>query len=119
LQTFYFFKYGPLPGRDAEALLEQATHAGVAYVGGTVYDIDGEFPALMLYGETEVRGDVLQCNVDSMPRVDLLDCITSGTLRRVATTAISKDGSHLPCWILVAGPAIAHKLTPQSRIPHH
>jgi hypothetical protein len=72
----------------------------------------------MLYGDTEVHGEILECAVDAMNDIDKMNCITSGTLRRIATNAIAPDGSHIPCWILVAGPAIAHKLTPESRRSH-
>jgi len=113
---FHLFAYGTL--RSAEAppppLLQGARRVADATVQGTLYDIDGEFPALMLYGTTPVPGTVW--HIPEAARLAMLDeyeQVDRGLYRRVAVEA-----GGVACWVYVAGPALASRLTPDRRLAH-
>lgn len=109
---FHLFVYGTLRdgGRNARML------AGCAFVRaattpGTLYDIGGEYPALMLYGELPVRGEIWRCPADLLLRLDAFEGVDDGLFRRVG---LEVDG--IPCWTYVAGPRLARRLTPDARV---
>jgi gamma-glutamylcyclotransferase (GGCT)/AIG2-like uncharacterized protein YtfP len=109
---FNLFVYGTLRrGCRAHEKIADCDFVGVAHLNGTLYDIDGLHPALMLYGNTSVAGEIFRCPADRLAGLDLYEGVDSGLFRRVAAEI---DGT--PCWVYVAGPALAHRLTPGQRI---
>lgn len=112
MSSFFLFVYGTLR-RDggAAGVLEGATFLEPAEVGGVLYDIEGRHPALMLYGDARVRGEIWTCPADLLPRLDAFEGVEEGLFRRIG---VEIDGR--PCWTYVAGPAIARHLTPDRRI---
>ena len=57
-KTFQLFVYGTLrSGERSHEVLKDAQLVGTGTIGGVLYDIDGEYPALVLYGHTRVRGE--------------------------------------------------------------
>src|SRR5690606_22393153 len=101
---FHLFAYGTLRNADGATtpLMQGARRVADATVAGTLYDIDGEFPALMLYGATPVSGTVW--HIPDAARLALLDeyeGVERGLYRRAAVEAAG-----LPCWVYVAGPAL-------------
>jgi gamma-glutamylcyclotransferase (GGCT)/AIG2-like uncharacterized protein YtfP len=111
--TFHLFVYGTLlRGGAANALLDSCERVRPAAVAGTLYDVGGEYPALMLYGESPVRGEIWRCPNDLLPRLDTFEGVGEQLFRRVA---VAVEGT--PCWTYVAGPAIARELTPSRRLP--
>jgi gamma-glutamylcyclotransferase (GGCT)/AIG2-like uncharacterized protein YtfP len=110
---FHVFVYGTLRADAAAAeLLAGCRRLGTASVSGTLYDIDGEYPALMLYGTTPVTGEVVHIpDAARLPRLDEYEGVDQGLFRRVG---VEVDG--VACWTWVAGPALAHRLTPERRL---
>ncbi|HSJ25529.1 MAG TPA: gamma-glutamylcyclotransferase family protein, partial [Longimicrobiales bacterium] len=86
-------------------------HIGTATVSGILYDMDGRFPALVLYGTEPVEGEVWRCPPDVLWRLDEYEGTASGLFRRVAVEVTTRDGD-LPCWVYTAGPALSRKLVP-------
>ena len=114
---FHLFVYGTLkPGERNAHLLSDGEWVGPATVGGVLYDIDGQHPTLLLYGSTPVSGMVCRCPVALLEKLDQFEQIDDGLFRRVAVTAQMEDGTEQACWTYVAGPKLAHKLTPGRRI---
>jgi len=109
---FNLFVYGTLRADGVAAeLLAQAGYIRSAAVPGTLYDIDGAYPALMLYGSTPVRGEIWHCPPDLLAQLDAYESVQHGLFRRVGV-----EVAGLPCWTYVAGPALASKLTPERRV---
>ena len=118
-KTFDLFVYGSLrSGHAANAMLDTCTLIGDATVNGILYDIEGRFTALIVYGDTPVRGELWRCPSQLLLQLDTYEGVSSGLFRRIATTATKADGSGAPCWLYVAGPALARKLVPGRRIDH-
>ena len=126
---FHLFVYGTLRKNGSAAhMMSGCEHLGSATVGGVLYDIDGEFPALVLYGKAPVRGEVWRCPSRMLPELDRYERVSSELFRRVAVTAKLETGDSAACWVYVAGPGLAPKLTPErhvngwppipERIPH-
>ncbi|MCI0435883.1 MAG: gamma-glutamylcyclotransferase [Gemmatimonadetes bacterium] len=110
--TFHLFVYGTLRSTGAAAArLAGCELIAETTVCGSLFDIDGRFPALMLYGDTQVRGEVWRCPASLLLRLDEYEGVDRGLFRRVCVTA-----TDLPCWTYVAGAALAHQLTPARRI---
>lgn len=111
---FRLFAYGLLRDADSTPLMEGAQRVADATVAGTLYDIDGDFPALMLYGTTPVEGTVWHVpNAATLEQLDEYEGVGRDLYRRVAVEAAG-----LPCWVYVAGPALARRLTPERRLAH-
>ncbi len=110
--SFFLFVYGTLrsSGRAA-GRMDGCEFIAETTVRGTLFDIDGRFPALMLYGDTPVRGEVWRCPADRLLRLDEYEGADRGLFRRVGVVAADR-----PCWTYVAGPALAPKLTPDRRV---
>ncbi len=111
---FHLFVYGTLrsEAEAASALLGGSRRVATATVNGTLYDIDGEYPALILYGATPVAGEIIHIPDSSrLHRIDEYEGVDSGLFRRVAV-----EVAGVPCWAYVAGPALAHRLTPERRL---
>ncbi len=111
--TFFLFAYGTLLGAGAGShLLQGCLHSGRAQVNGILYDIDGEYPALVLYGEQPVAGELWRCPWQRLARLDEYEGVGVGLFRRVAVEVKHENGDRIASWIYVAGPKLAHKLSP-------
>ena len=110
---FNLFVYGTLRGNGAAAdRLAGASMIGKGVVRGTLYDIDGEYPALMLYGDMPVEGEIWHVPSAAMlARVDEYEGVAQGLFRRKAITVAGHA-----CWVYVAGHALAPRLTAERRI---
>lgn len=116
MSGFNLFVYGTLQAGNAGAqLLEGSSRIGSGTVAGTLYDIDGRFPALVRYGEDEVQGEVWRCPSDLLLTLDRYEGTEEGLFRRIADEVQTERGL-LPCWLYAAGPALSRKLTPDRRI---
>ena len=114
--TFLLFVYGTLrSGGRSSAMLQNAQLIGDATVGGVLYDIDGEYPALVLYGNTPVSGEVWRCANEMLPRLDAFERVDDGVFRRVGLEVDTSAGV-VACWTYVAGPALTRKLVPAQRV---
>jgi gamma-glutamylcyclotransferase (GGCT)/AIG2-like uncharacterized protein YtfP len=110
---FHLFVYGTLRREGAASkLLAGCEYVGPATVGGTLYDIGGRFPALLLYGKEPVRGEIWLCPFERLAQLDAYEGVERGLFRRAG---LEVDG--IPCWTYVAGPAVARELTPDRCIP--
>ncbi|CAN5756538.1 gamma-glutamylcyclotransferase [soil metagenome] len=119
MSPFNLFVYGTLQrGGSAHDQLRECDCAGAATVGGTLYDIDGRFPALLLYGDAPVRGEVWRCPAALLPQLDAYEGRADSLFRRVGVEATASTGDRLPCWVYTAGPALSRKLRPEARLPH-
>ena len=109
--TFHLFVYGTLRSdRSRAALLEGCERITEATIDGTLYQLD-EYPALILYGQTPVRGEVWRCPADRLWQLDEYEGVGSGLFRRVGI-----EVGEFACWTYVAGPGLAHRLTPDRRL---
>jgi gamma-glutamylcyclotransferase (GGCT)/AIG2-like uncharacterized protein YtfP len=110
--TFHLFIYGTLRASGSAAqLLGGSRFVAVGSVTGTLYDIRGEFPALMLYGDTRIAGEIWRCRSHLLARLDEYEDVGGGLFRRVGTRVAG-----YACWTYVAGPRLAHELTLARRI---
>jgi gamma-glutamylcyclotransferase (GGCT)/AIG2-like uncharacterized protein YtfP len=114
---FNLFVYGTLKrgGRAAE-LMQGCEWLGTATVGGVLYNIDDQFTTLIVYGNTPVHGEVWRCPPDMLKQLDEYEGVDSGLFRRIGVTVTLADGERVGCWIYVAGPKLARKLTPDRQI---
>lgn len=110
---FHLFVYGTLRsgGSGAMPLLERCTWLRAATIDGTLYDIDGRFPALLLYGAARVQGEIWCCPKDLLRSLDEFEGVAAGLFRRIGVRAAGHA-----CWTYVAGPALARELKPTRRI---
>ena len=109
---FHLFAYGTLRDKGSSAsLLRECVQVGPGQIGGVLYDIDGEYPALVMYGTSPVHGEVWRCPTDLLASLDAYEGVDDGLFRRVG---VEVDGT--PCWTYVAGPKLTRKLTPARRI---
>ena len=114
--AFHLFAYGTLRTTGAAAhVLHECHHMGAAQVGGVLYDIDGEYPALVLYGNQPVIGELWRCPWQLLARLDEYEGVGVGLFRRIAVQVQRENGDEVACWTYVAGPKLAHKLTPERR----
>jgi gamma-glutamylcyclotransferase (GGCT)/AIG2-like uncharacterized protein YtfP len=114
--TFHLFVYGTLrSGGSASGALKDCERVAAGTVGGTLYDIDGRFPALILYGGDPVHGEVWRCPSSLLLRLDEYEGTADGLFRRIAVD-VAADGGMVPCWTYAAGPALSRKLLPERRI---
>jgi gamma-glutamylcyclotransferase (GGCT)/AIG2-like uncharacterized protein YtfP len=115
--VFQLFVYGTLRyGARAGGLLAGCERVGPGTVRGVLYDIDGEFPAVLLYGGTVVHGEVWRCPAELLLRLDEYEGTGTGLFRRVGIEAELEDGGTAACWIYAAGPALARKLVAERRV---
>lgn len=115
---FHLFVYGTLrSAKRGPELLHDCEWIGTGTVHGTLYDIDGEYPALMLYGNAVVDGEIWRCPSPALLRLDEYEGVRDGLFRRVARQ-VSNDatGGETACWLYVAGPALSRRLTPERRL---
>jgi gamma-glutamylcyclotransferase (GGCT)/AIG2-like uncharacterized protein YtfP len=117
--VFQLFTCGTLlDGGAAEHLLAGCTPIGRATVRGILYDIDAQYPAILLYGAAPVHGVVWQCPTDRLLQIDDHPAVRAGLFRRVAQRVTMADGPEVPCWLYVAGPALSRRLIAENIIPH-
>jgi gamma-glutamylcyclotransferase (GGCT)/AIG2-like uncharacterized protein YtfP len=110
---FLLFVYGTLQSSgEAAELLKACPVITKASVAGTLYDIDGEYPALVLGGTGRVHGEIRTCASDALLRLDENEGVEQRLFRRVGV----QIGDH-SCWTYVAGPKLAPKLLPARRVP--
>jgi len=110
--TFHLFVYGTLRSdRSNGSLLDGGERVMRATVPGTLYGLDA-YPALLLYGHTPVHGEIWRCPLDLLWRLDEHEGVDDGLFRRIGI-----EVAELACWTYVAGPALAHRLTPDRRLP--
>ncbi len=117
MSTFNLFSYGSL--RDpakAQEIMPGSEPVGYGSVNGILYDIDGKFTAIILYGTTPVQGVVWRCPAQALAALDQYEDTDGGLFRRVGHEVTMEDASTVPCWIYVAGPALRRKLVPEARI---
>lgn len=117
---FHLFAYGTLRrGGESVSVLSGCEHVALGEVGGVLYDINGEHPALVLYGNAPVKGDIWRCPNDLLAVLDELEGVAKGLFRRVGVNVRSVGSSAVvACWTYVAGPALSQKLLPNRRIAH-
>jgi gamma-glutamylcyclotransferase (GGCT)/AIG2-like uncharacterized protein YtfP len=109
----HVFVYGTLmEGGGAGAFLRGCARLGPGTVRGTLYDMDGEYPALMLAGTDRVHGEVWRCPARVLAELDRYEGVAEGLFRRVAVQV----GRHA-CWSYVAGPRLGRRLTLARRVP--
>jgi gamma-glutamylcyclotransferase (GGCT)/AIG2-like uncharacterized protein YtfP len=117
VSTFNLFAYGTLRhGGAADGLLRGCEALGSAVVRGILYDIDGRFPALVLYGPAPVHGEVWRCPADLLLTLDEYEGVGQGLFRRLAVE-VERGADRVPCWTYVAGPALSRQLAASRRIP--
>jgi gamma-glutamylcyclotransferase (GGCT)/AIG2-like uncharacterized protein YtfP len=116
VSTFNLFAYGTLAqGGAAASLLDGCEAVSDGVVRGILYDIDGRYPALVLYGAAPVHGRIWRCPSDLLLRLDEYEGTGQGLFRRVALD-VEHDNGHIPCWLYIAGPALSRRLTAERRI---
>lgn len=116
-EYFHLFVYGTLRSNGTAAWrLADCELVGSGTVGGVLYDIDGEYPALMVYGSSPVRGEVWRCPAAMLLALDEYEDVASGLFRRIGIEVQLETGSTHGCWAYVAGPKLARKLTTAQRI---
>jgi gamma-glutamylcyclotransferase (GGCT)/AIG2-like uncharacterized protein YtfP len=119
VSEFHLFVYGTLrtgASDGAGRLLNGCVKIAEGTLGGTLYDIEGRFPALVYYGHDPVRGEIWRCPADLLPALDSYEGIASGLFRRVAVEIEADTGDLMPCWVYTAGPALSRQLTPANRL---
>lgn len=108
----YLFVYGTLrTGGEAAGKLRGCEFLGAACVPGAIYDVNGEYPTLVLDGSGAVEGEVWRCPAAVLRRLDRFEQVAAGLYARAPVRA----GEHT-CWAYVAGPLLADVLTPERRI---
>ena len=115
---FHLFVYGTLRrGGAANHILASCELVDNGEIGGVLYDIDGEHPALVLYGSAPVRGEIWRCPNELLAKLDEYEQLDIGLMRRVGAAVRSlQTDADVGCWLYVAGPALSHKLLPTRRI---
>lgn len=109
---FHLFIYGAsLEVRAAAASLEGCELVAHRQVAGTLYDIDGEYQALVLAGAGRVGGEVWRCPVELLPELDQDERVLARKLRRVGV-----EVGEFACWAYVVGPKLARRLVPGRRV---
>jgi gamma-glutamylcyclotransferase (GGCT)/AIG2-like uncharacterized protein YtfP len=114
---FHLFVYGSLRSTGtAASLMSDCELIGAGSVGGVLYDIDGAYSALVVYGNTPVRGEVWRCPASKLLQLDAYEAVEEGLFRRIGVEIEMDDGSVQGCWAYVAGPRLSQKLVPARRI---
>jgi gamma-glutamylcyclotransferase (GGCT)/AIG2-like uncharacterized protein YtfP len=93
------------------ALPAGCERVAVRVVAGTLYDIDGDYRALVLAGAGGVEGEVWRCPVEVLPELDQDERVVAGLLRRVGVQV-----EEFACWAYVVGPGLAPRLVSARRI---
>ncbi len=102
--TVHVFLYGGASRVGAEPIRDDV-------VQGTLFDVDGVGPALMLAGQSPVRGAVVRVPWNALSEMDVAARVDEGLFRRVGVKV-----GETPCWTWVAGPALAPRLARSRRV---
>ena len=114
---FHLFVYGTLRRTGANAgMLAGCDWLGPGSVGGVLYNIDDGYPALVLYCDTPVAGEVWRLPASMLLQLDEFEGVDTGLFRRVGVEVNMDNGTTQGCWTYVAGPKLARKLVPGRRI---
>jgi gamma-glutamylcyclotransferase (GGCT)/AIG2-like uncharacterized protein YtfP len=114
---FHLFVYGTLRSTGSAAeRMAGCQLVGAGSVGGILYDIDGAYPALIVYGNTPVRGEVWRCPSSMLLPLDEYENVVSGLFRRIGVEVQLDSGAAQGCWAYVAGPKLTRKLTAARRV---
>lgn len=106
------FVYGTLRrGGSGARLLGSARPAGAATVAGTLYDVGGRYPALVLGGGATVHGEVWICDEPVLAALDAYEGVPEGLFRREWTEVGGE-----PALVYVAGPLLLPTLRAEQRI---
>ncbi|MEJ2503344.1 MAG: gamma-glutamylcyclotransferase [Gemmatimonadota bacterium] len=111
--SFHLFAYGTLrdardsPGRE---LLRGCERLGRATARGTLFDL-GAYPAALLSGDDPIAGTLWRCPASRLGRLDRYEGVADGLFRRIGARIAG-----YPCWVYVAGPRLAPRLTPDARV---
>lgn len=117
MSTFNLFVYGTLrSGGSAAGRLSACEKIADGTIGGTLYDIEGRFPALVHYGTSPVPGEIWRCPADMLLELDSYEGTATGMFRRIAAEVVTSAGEAVACWLYTAGPALSRQLTPASRV---
>ncbi|MGH7447857.1 MAG: gamma-glutamylcyclotransferase family protein [Longimicrobiales bacterium] len=117
MSEFNLLVYGTLRGGGSGAdWLAGCRKVADATIGGTLYDIDGRFPALIYYGTDPVRGEVWRCPAELLLELDAYEGTALGLFRRIGVEIETSAGDVVPCWVYTAGPALSRHLTPANRV---
>jgi len=81
-----------------------------AEVEGTLYEVEGTGPVLVLAGNSRIVGDIWRCPVEGLKALDADEWVRTRRLRRVGVQV-----GEYPCWVFVAGPRFARELAQQNR----
>lgn len=112
---FNLFTYGTLQqGGPAAGMLDGCELVGSGTVNGILYDIDGRYPAVVLYGSAPVHGEVWRCPTPLLAELDRYEGTADGLFRRVALEVDTDDGP-VACWLYAAGPRLSRQLVPDAR----
>jgi gamma-glutamylcyclotransferase (GGCT)/AIG2-like uncharacterized protein YtfP len=116
-EHFHLFVYGTLRSTGSAASKMAACElVGTGSVGGVLYDIDGAYPALVVYGHTPVYGEVWKCPSEMLLSLDEYEGVADSLFRRIGVHVTMSDGAVIGCWAYVAGPKLSRKLVPARRI---
>jgi gamma-glutamylcyclotransferase (GGCT)/AIG2-like uncharacterized protein YtfP len=111
--SFHLFAYGTLRDRSSPAgreLLAGCEPVVDATAHGTLFDL-GEYPAALLSGNDPIEGTIWRCPASRLAALDRYEGVPEGLFRRIGY----RVGGH-PCWVYVAGPRLAPRLTPDARV---
>jgi gamma-glutamylcyclotransferase (GGCT)/AIG2-like uncharacterized protein YtfP len=116
-ECFHLFVYGTLRSTgSAASRMAGCELLGGGSVGGVLYDIEGAYPALIVYGNTPVHGEVWRCPASMLRPLDEYEDVASGWFRRIGVDVQLEDGRTQGCWAYVAGPSLSRKLASARRI---
>ena len=112
MEEIPLFVYGTLVGGGARpGLLAGCRSLGAASTTGSLFDIDGRYPALVPGDSGRVHGELWLCPAGRLPGLDEYEGVEAGLYRRVRLVAGGR-----PVWAYVAGPALAAHLVERNRI---
>lgn len=98
-----FFFYGTLAADSSLQRVigaETVCHLGPAHVRGVLYDA-GEYPALVLAGDADVSGVLIEIARDSIAALDAYEGLDDGLYSRRRVTAVARDGSPHSAWAYI------------------
>jgi gamma-glutamylcyclotransferase (GGCT)/AIG2-like uncharacterized protein YtfP len=106
------FVYGTLQtGGPSNWMLDGFRRLREDSLGGTLYDL-GEYPTLVLGGDSLVMGEVWEGPDETLQAIDSYEQVGEGLFSRVSIPL--EDGK---CWVYVAGPELERRLQPRQIIP--